>query len=161
MPGVVKIHQIDRRITPTIIRQFFSRFGEIKRITLPRRNETDALVEYTTKTDAKRAIKELDQTTLSDIRGRTTRNKNTPKEFIWTLSLQSTDDLWNEDPLDRVRLEKAIVQNKRKNLLYIESVGKEIELQENPRQRQPVSQITYTANKPSTNPSQSQRENQS
>ncbi|OAG31128.1 hypothetical protein NEDG_01902 [Nematocida displodere] len=144
MSKTVRAAHIDRTLTRLTVEAIFGRFGKITRITLPRRrSESDALIEFSTRAQAKKAISELDSTTLNDIHGKNKRNKRGSPEFIWQLSLLSeTAHLWEEDKEDKTLVEKAIVKEKRKNLAYVESVGAEITLNEHSHQR-PA--ITHTA----------------
>ncbi|KAI5189852.1 hypothetical protein NEMIN01_0715 [Nematocida minor] len=135
MRGVVKIHNANRALTRRIVEVFFSRFGQIKKITMPNRSATYALVEYATQSEANKAIKELDGTTLRDIYGKKKLTKNASAEFIWNLSVLTEDYLWEEDEQDITKIEKQIVRQKKRNLSYIESLGDKITLATDVRQR--------------------------
>ncbi|KAI5172276.1 hypothetical protein NEFER03_1390 [Nematocida sp. LUAm3] len=139
MSKVVKIHNIDRSITKYIIEQFFSRHGEIKRIILPKRKETDAYVHFSFPSQAKKAISHLDSTTIHDINGRKKKFSKISTEFIWKLS-PVEDFLWEEEKDENAhnQLEKSIVKEKKKNMKYVEELGEEILLNPDKKQRVPI-----------------------
>lgn len=150
MRGVVKIHHMNKtRLTRRIIEVFFSRFGEIRKITMANRSAPYALVEYATEEEASRAIKELDGTTLRGIHGRKNITKNAPAEFIWTLSSLTENYLWEEDTQDRTEIEKEIVKQKKRNLSYVESLGDKITLPTGLRQR-PILKPVYKTDQKDT-----------
>lgn len=135
MRGVVKIEKPGRAVTRRIIEVFFSRFGEIRKITMANRSAEYALVEYGTEEEAKKAIEELDGTTLRDIHSKKKLTKNSPAEFIWSLTNLTEEYLWEEDANDLTKIEKEIVKQKRRNLSYIESLGNKVTLAKGMRQR--------------------------
>lgn len=134
MGGIVKVHNLHRTITKHMIEMVFCRFGEIKRISFGKKNESYALVEFTSSSGARKAISELDSTTLEDINGRNKKLRKAHPEFIWKLSLYK-DLLWEEDPRERIEIEKAIVKQKKKNMKYIDSLSAEIEISPAQKQR--------------------------
>lgn len=135
MPGIVKIANLDRFITAEIIKKYFRHFGDIKKVAMPKKSAPYAQVEFATTAQAKRAIAELDNTTLHTLRGKTQRVKQCNPHFVWELSLLSPDYLWEEDPHDTTEVEKRIVNQKKKNMNYVESLAKEIKLSPRAPQR--------------------------
>ncbi|KAI5186669.1 hypothetical protein NEHOM01_1622 [Nematocida homosporus] len=151
MAAIVRIDRPDRSISKEIIRTFFSRFGTIHKITLPKRGETHALVEFATTQQARLAIKELNSTTLQDIHGRKKQLKTANSQFIWNLSL-IPNILWEENPQEAQlpRLEKKIVEQKKRNLTYIESLGPQITINHQVKQR-PIIKLSTPKSTPHPN----------
>lgn len=136
MTGTVKIENIDRNIGAFVVRRFFGRHGDIKKITLPKRNgPPHAFVEFAERSEAKRAIRALQSTTASTIAGKFKQQLRISPEFVWQLSLVTPDDLWEEDAQDRTQVERQIVREKKRNLRYVETLGKEITLRPSEKQR--------------------------
>ncbi|KAH9385759.1 uncharacterized protein NEMAJ01_0655 [Nematocida major] len=130
MNSALKIHHARGAVTRTLINDFFSPFGTIRKVTLPNRSADFAIVEFTTELSAKNAMRELDGTTLKNIKKRNKVSRNASSEFIWSISQLGEEYLWEEDSNDRTKLEKEIVRKKVRNMQYIESLGSSLPAKE-------------------------------
>lgn len=123
---IVRVHRLNTKITQKILRDTFSPFGTILKITMPNRKTKDALVEYKEESSAKNAQETLDNTTLSSPTSKFNR-KHHLDEFFWSLTREGEESLWENDTNDTHAVEKRIIKEKQANMMYIESLGPKIQ----------------------------------
>ncbi|KAI5190918.1 hypothetical protein NECID01_1213 [Nematocida sp. AWRm77] len=139
--ATVKVAHLDRFITSEILKKYFQPFGEIHKIIMPKKSAPYAQIVFGSTSHAKRAIEELHNTTLHTLRGKIQKIKKCNPHFVWELSLLSTDVLWEEDPRDTTEVEKRIVQKKKRNMSYVDSLSASIELSSTEAQRPVIKRV--------------------
>jgi len=151
MTRTVEIRDFDRSVSGHMLQRLFEQHGCVKRVTLPKRGEKKrALVEFSSNREAAAAIDALDGTAPHRAGGSYKELKKINPEFVWSLNLLSEDHLWEEDPRDTTRVEKEIVSEKKKNMRYVESLGKEISVEKSLHQRKPLVYVRTGRSPPET-----------
>lgn len=127
--GVVKVEKLDRALGAEDVRRIFGEFGEIRRVHIDKGR--NCFIEFGSRT-AGEAARRKDGNTLCDIGGRNRRTRKGSREFVWNVSLMKRGFLWEDlfaekREEQRIMMEKAIVEEKRKNMRYVEAIQKRSE----------------------------------
>lgn len=122
--GLVKIRRVPREMQLEDIRNMFEGFGVVRRAAITQAR--DCLLEFASRREGERAVREKDGHTLSDIAGRNKRSRKYSREFVWDLEMLPRGAIWEDLVEDgtreerRMKMERLIVEQKKKNMLHVE-----------------------------------------